>query len=186
MSFIPRVHEIYKHFKGDLYQITAIAEHTETGETLVIYQAMYGEFKTYARPLEMFVGPVDKGKYPDAAQEYRFELQGPEADRQRRECGVDLKNAEAKNAEIVEEESGADEQEDMPLDPLVIQFLDAETYAERLGILAALEHRITDDMLTTMAISCDVEVEEGDIEQRVASLRNCLMTFERYEGTRLR
>jgi len=180
MSFIPRVHEIYKHFKGDLYQITAIAEHTETGETLVIYQAMYGEFKTYARPLEMFVGPVDKEKYPNAVQEYRFELQGPDSDRQRREC-----DTAEKIVDTVEEHM-ADKKENVQLDPLVIQFLDAETYAERLGILAAVEHRITDDMLTTMAIACDVEVEEGDIEQRVASLRNCLMTFERYEGTRLR
>ena len=200
MSFIPRVHEIYKHFKGDLYQITAIAEHTETGETLVIYQAMYGEFKTYARPLEMFISPVDKDKYPDVTQEFRFELQGPDGERQRRECQT-IEKAESVSVpteqavELAEEpetamstsaESVDAESEEVQLDPLVIQFLDAETYAEKLNILAALEHRITDDMLTTMAISCDVEVEEGDITQRVTSLRNCLMTFERYEGTRLR
>lgn len=200
MSFIPRVHEIYKHFKGDLYQITAIAEHTETGETLVVYQAMYGTFKTYARPLEMFTSLVDKVKYPDVEQAFRFELQGPDAERQRRECGAAVNSTEtaeeggrpgdkavrAEPAVIAMAEPNETESEEVQLDPLVIQFLDAETYAERLNILAALEHRITDDMLTTMAISCDVEVEEGDITQRVASLRNCLMTFERYEGTRLR
>lgn len=175
MSFIPRVHEIYKHFKGDLYQITAIAEHTETGETLVIYQAMYGEFKTYARPLEMFVGPVDKHKYPDAAQEFRFELQGPEAERRRRECGA----AEEMQRDLVVSE-------EPQLDPLLLQFLDADNYGERLNILAALEHRITDEMITTMAIACDVEVEEGDVGKRFASLKNCLTTLERYECNRLR
>ena len=166
MSFIPRVHEIYKHFKGDLYQITAIAEHTETGETLVIYQAMYGDFKTYARPLSMFVSPVDKEKYPDVAQEFRFELQGPEAERQRLE--------ESKQAE------------EPKLDPLLLQFLDSDSYGERLNILAALEHRITDEMITTMAIACDVEVPEGDVQSRFDSLKNCLTTLERYECNRLR
>lgn len=176
MSFIPRVHEIYKHFKGDLYQITAIAEHTETGETLVIYQAMYGEFKTYARPLEMFVSPVDKDKYPDATQEFRFELQGPEAERQRRECGATCRCGDS---EVVT-------QPEPKLDPLLLQFLDSDSYGERLNILAALEHRITDEMITTMAIACDVEVEEGDVQSRFNSLKNCLITLERYECNRLR
>lgn len=196
MSFIPRVHEIYKHFKGDLYQITAIAEHTETGETLVIYQAMYGEFKTYARPLEMFVGPVDREKYPDVEQTYRFELQGPDAERQRRECVVICQcdnsedatlsecNPEEAEQETVQEKEP--ETEEPQLDPLLIQFLDSDNYGERLNILAALEHRITDEMITTMAIACDVEVEEGDVEMRFTSLKNCLMTLEKYECNRLR
>lgn len=167
MSFLPRPQEIYKHFKGNLYQITAVAEHTETGEQLVIYQALYGDFKIYARPLSMFLERVDKEKYPDAAQEFRFERQD------RCEKG----QTEPKDAEAGVEKPS--------LDPLVLEFLDADSYEQKLNILASLHHRITDEMITTMAISCDIEVNDGDVEERYEAFRGCLLTLERYECNRL-
>lgn len=160
MTLTPKPQEIYKHFKGNRYRIITIAEHSETGELMVVYRAMYGECKTYVRPLEMFLSKVDKDKYPEAEQEYRFELQSPQA------------------AEAQEEENGPD--------PLVLEFLDADTYEERLNILAALHHRITDEMITTMALASNVEVREGDIESRYAELKNCLLTLDKYECSRVR
>ena len=216
ITFLPKVHEIYKHFKGNLYQITAIAEHTETGEILVIYQAMYGEFKTYARPLSMFISRVDREKYPEVTQEFRFELQGPEAERQRAALGVPSGAAADRKGAFVQEKTAADLREtfvqekaaadrkvasakekekaadqgtaegEFQLDPGVLEFLDANSYEEKLNILAGLHHRITDHMLTTMAISCDIEVGEGDIEERYSQLRNCLLTLQKYECKRLR
>ena len=214
MTFIPKPHEIYKHFKGNLYQIVTIAQHSETGEQLVIYQAMYGDFKTYARPLVMFTSEVDKVKYPEVQQRFRFELQGADADRQIRETDevnggqtttqavptataqdaaiwtaqvAAVQDAATVPAQATAQPASVETQPEEPeLDPLVLEFLDADSYEQKLNILAGLHHRITDEMITTMAIACDIEVNDGETEERYEELKNCLLTMEKFECNRLR
>ena len=87
MSELKRISvgDIVRHFKYETlseqekrenkytYVIRGFARHTETEEELVIYQALYGDFGTYARPKTMFLSEVDREKYPNIKQRYRFE-----------------------------------------------------------------------------------------------------------------
>lgn len=70
---IPRPGEFYRHIENKLYQIIAVAEHTENGEELVVYQALYGSYRIFATPLSLFNRKVDLRQHPRAGQEYCFE-----------------------------------------------------------------------------------------------------------------
>lgn len=216
MERTPRPNEIYQHFKGNLYRVVTLAKHADTGQMLVIYQALYGNFEVFARPLADFTGKVDRAKYPDAAAEYRFTLlpqivgQDSEAERPEMRQEPDTaqpqssgaENPEAGNRRRPEPDSTPmqeqtaptkgtdmqpqDEQEEPALDPMLLAFLDADTYEEKLAIFTDMSGRVTDDMLTTMAVSMDIDLKEGELMDRYEELKNCIIMREKYECNRLR
>lgn len=70
-----KINGIYKHFKGDYCIVENIATHSETSEKYVVYRELHGNNELYIRPYDMFASEVDKEKYPNVEQKYRFELQ---------------------------------------------------------------------------------------------------------------
>lgn len=78
---LPKHGEIWRHFKNRLYEIIECPViHTEMNERMVCYRALYDDYMVYVRPLLMFMSEVDREKYPDAAQTYRFERAVPADD----------------------------------------------------------------------------------------------------------
>ena len=70
-----QIGRIYRHFKGDYYLVEAVAKDSETNTDMVIYRKLYGDGGLWVRPLSMFLSKVDRDKYPEVSQEYRFQLQ---------------------------------------------------------------------------------------------------------------
>ena len=74
-----KIGRVYRHFKGDFYLVEAVANDSETGEPFVVYRKLYGDGSLWVRPKAMFLSPVDREKYPEVVQRWRFELQHVES-----------------------------------------------------------------------------------------------------------
>ena len=202
--------EFYKHFKGQLYQVRALAENSEDNTPMVVYQAMYAPFKIWVRPLSMFLEKLDKEKYPDAAQEYRFEriilddCQNTEAAEtyraQSEKSTTDTNTIPTEEAITVSDEeitdallsgqverklSGKISNNQLAAKGLMI-FLDAENYHDKRHIFSSLEPYLNDTMLNNIAVTLDLVLDEGSPEQHFDTILNCLETHEHYECNRLR
>lgn len=195
---IPKPGEFYRHFKNKYYQILAIANHSETKEKLVIYQALYDDFGVYARPLEMFISEVDHEKYPDVEQKFRFEkvdvselaggvkktAQAPIKKESTLEKVISGKR-EPKATKEEQLKKAYPEGEGVP-SPVLMEFLDIRSMNEKCKFLSDNKKKLTDELINAMAASIDVTVPDGPIELRYSSLRTCLQTKAKYEINRLR
>lgn len=194
--------QFYRHFKGRLYQIVAVAEHSETGERMVVYQALYGDYRVFVRPYGMFVSEVDHEKYPQAVQKYRFELVKPSDMEVKNEVGAVSRETpeqrevpvrridpetehERKQEEIVFTEAAVSSDEE-GVNPLLLEFLDAETLEEKLHIMIFGRNRMDDNLLNSIAISLDLVVDEKSTQEKYDEILNCLSVMEKFECNRLR
>ena len=176
----PRPGEFYRHFKNKLYQIIAVATHSESKEQLVIYQALYGDFGVYARPLDMFLSEVDREKYPETEQKYRFEkLENiPETSKQITDINSEI-NIESINKTL--KEKSEDEPENFFID-----FLDADDYYTKKKIILANKENITDKQLDAIFDIYGLKRNGIDKTIDIADFIAYLDMQIHFEGKRLR
>lgn len=186
-----------RHFKGKLYQIMGKAKDSETGENVVVYQALYGKYQLFVRPVSSFISKVDRKKYPNCMQEERFEAVNRESlgrefierETVRKESSIHTQI----NSKIEETPFTLDNQsesiiieteQEETVNPNLLAFLEAETYEEKLAVLTSSRADMNDQLLNSMAVSLDVVIPEGEIKDRFISFKNCLETFRKYECNR--
>ena len=168
---IPKKGEIYRHFKGNLYEIITIARDSETLEEKVVYKEADGD-AAYVRPLRMFVSPVDKEKYPDVTQEFRFE------------------RVQDASPEILQDKSVQNywKQDDVcsAKPSMILEYLDLYTVEEKLSYLLRVKDSVTEEFLQVVAQSLDFTENEGSLMERYDEILRYLQTVAKYESGRLR
>ena len=189
--------EKYLHFKNKLYQVIAVAKHSETMEPYVVYQALYGDFGVYIRPYDMFVSEVDHEKYPEVTQKYRFAYvdhtknetlrteraehkkipvnQNVEQQENVPDVTAAVSTAELQEQNMVQRESDVEEQ----IDPWLLRFLDTDTMEEKYQIVCDIKNDITDRLIDDLAVAVDVVIPEGKLSDRYEQLKYCIRTRNR-------
>ena len=188
----PKPGEFYRHFKDKMYQIIAVAVHSETKEKLVIYQALYGEYGVYARPLDMFMSEVDKEKYPDASQKYRFEkienIGELSKNRNLSNCENDgILYTDEKNVsdKVLKDNIQSDKATNLGKN-YFIEFLEADSFSDKKEIILANREFISDRELDTMYEIYGLKRQNIDKDIDIADLIGYLDMQQQYEGKRLR
>lgn len=192
--------EKYLHFKNKLYQVIAVAKHSETMEPYVVYQALYGDFGIYIRPYDMFISEVDHEKYPKVTQKYRFQYveaetadsrsSEPKEQKTATDCEPKQQKTEA-DCEPKQQKTAADcepekdEDADEQINPWLLRFLDAETMEEKYQIVCDIKDEITDRLIDDLAVVVDVVIPEGKLSDRYAQLKYCIRTRQKYEQNSL-
>lgn len=195
--------EKYLHFKNKLYQVIAVAKHSETMEPYVVYQALYGDFGVYIRPYDMFVSEVDHEKYPEVTQKYRFAYvdhtknetirteraehkkipvnQNVEQQENVPDVTAAVSTAELQEQDMVQRELDVEEQ----INPWLLRFLDTDTMEEKYQIVCDIKNDITDRLIDDLAVAVDVVIPEGKLSDRYEQLKYCIRTRQKYEQTSL-
>lgn len=170
-----------RHFKGNLYQIIAVAKHSETLEDMVVYQALYGTYQIYVRPLSMFFEVVNSVDGV-VGQTYRFVILDEE---------MTSEHIEDEFQTVHDVSAGEDfnvpkMQGNERIENLFMDFLDARTYKEKLQYFRQMRNSLNEKVLNNIAATMDLPLEGEDMERQYEWIEKNLEQHCRFESDRFR
>lgn len=181
MERTPRPGEIFYLTKDEPYQVITMGIHKETCENMVIYQALFGEYNTYVLPLSKFIVEVQG----DISKLHTPIVHTPDTPKTQNEQSEKILNEDERNEDAGnEDKENSDSWENV--NQVLLSFLDAETYSNKLEIITAHIKEIDDRLINNMAASLDCTVDDGPMDQRLQGLICCLKQLSRFEVRRRR
>ena len=204
MNRIPKPGEFYRDVENRLYQIITMAKHTETGEELVVYQALYGVYPIAAAPLLLFNRRVDETAHPRAEQEYWFEpvkfLAGKRAGNkdflpeeepeeyfdEEGDTFEDVTFEELSEDESPQSSVTESERNGSTAIEWLEKFLDAESYEKQLEVLAQMRGKVGKRELDSICLVLGIPAFLGDEDSQILNIKKHLETRMRYDNRRLR
>lgn len=185
----------YKDSNENIYQIRCIAKDKRSKEDIVVYQEMFFPYNIWVMPLEDFnftvisiedkkdgrIGEFTKGVvYENITDNEKSEIQG---------FDDDIKDSDIRDAFIngVVERKLVGRIPDSEISRRgFMEFLDADTYHDKYLIFLGLKPYVDSRLLNNIAVSLDVVLDDGTLDEQYDSLKSCIQTMEHYEITRLR
>lgn len=159
---IPKPGEKFLDTDKKPYQILCVANGVETKEKMLVYQALYGEFECFVRPLGMFM--------EEAASKKQQEKETLKT--------ADVKEELPKREAVTYENNQAD--------PALLQFLDADTLEEKYQVIKSLGNSITNRLIDDFAVTLDLVIPDGEVDIRYQQLLSSVRTLQKFETTRFR
>lgn len=162
---IPRPGEIYTDQEGKPHQILCVADHFDTREKAVVYQTLYEAFECLIMPVGLFMRKMHKKPQSAASETESVPCEKREARNEQRIFHPD--NGEGAN-------------------PALLDFLDADTLEEKYQIIKSLQHSITDRLIDDFAVTLDLVIPEGRLDDRYQQLLSSVRTMQKFETNRFR
>jgi hypothetical protein len=191
---VPAAGQLFLNKEKKLFQFILIAADKDNQKDIAVYQELSGDYKVYAKELSSFF--TEMLPYTTEMLPYTTEMPYKEQTIEKEytpdikletKSNViqnEVKEIEEIKAKFKETTKVSDDNE--VVSPILLDFLDADTYEEKLNVLIGSRKNLTDRIVNHMAISIDCIVEDGDMEDRINNLIYCLKTHARFEDKRLR